>query len=218
VRKVSESINSNQRYRQRILEAAKRGDMGGVEAELTKFSVAVQSAHNDKLHHLGVALEYIQEKLGEDALADVWRRSFEDIKLPAALGEIGHDSDKLVASQASVKDRIASAVTDSTYTITETDDTVSFDYTACPSGGVFRRGGVKDDPSKFNAFGRKWQTIKGKHSWTLNESGLHPYCVHCGVLNDIYKEKGLLIEFQYGKNPPTDPCRFVIHKQKSSKP
>ena len=97
--KVSEEINPHQRYRQKIIDAIDRGDSKEAKSTLDEFCKAVQGAHADKLHHLGVALEFILEKQGEDAVAEFWRRSFEDIGLPKVFGQIG----QLSGSEGPVK-------------------------------------------------------------------------------------------------------------------
>ena len=203
--RISNEVNPHERHKQKIISAMERGDIEGAKAALDTFSNAVVGAYADKLHHLGVALEYILEKLGEDAIADVWRRSFRDLNLSELYSRIGQDPGELISYWEKLGDRISSATPDSTCVISETEETLSLELSSCPSGGVYRRKGIKG--FAYPGLERGWKTMEGKHPWTLNESGLVPYCVHCGVLNEIFKENGALIEFQYGKEPSLCPLQ-----------
>ena len=123
------------------------------------------------------------------------------------------DPDQMIPYWDKLGDRISSATSDALCKVSESEDRLSLELTACPTGGVFRRGGVKG--YDYPALAGPWDTLKGKHSWTMDESGFAPYCVHCGVLNDIFKEQGALIEFKYGKNP-TDQCLQLRHTQETT--
>ena len=212
---MSRVANPNQRLQEKIVSAAELGNIDEVRAAVQSFSDSVEKSYRDKMHSLGIALDYILERLGEDAVAEVWRRKFDDLKLPDGMAAIGHDANKLIVGQDVVKSWNCSPVSDASYGVEETQEVVSYDYTSCPSGGLYRRGGMGGASDKTKWTGRPWKTLKGKRSYTFGLEGVHPYCVHCGVLNDIYKEKGLLIEFEYGKDPPNHPCKFVIHKKQS---
>ena len=63
-------------------------------------------------------------------------------------------------------------------------------------------------------------TKKAWH-WSFNREKFPYYCVHAFPLTNIFKEAGVPIEIQWGKQfddegkPIDEPCKYVIYKQKS---
>ena len=215
---VGEPISTLMKHKQKIIDAIDKKESAEVKKLLDSFTEIMESGYKDKLEHLGIALEYVLRKNGEEGVAEIWRRSFgpKGINYGGMMDRMGKDPEQLIAAQERLKGGLVSACSDATYTVTETDDFISYDYTACHSGGPFRRGDLNR---------KDWMTMEGK-DWKpmfgdsiVGESKVYPYCIHCGVLNEIYKEKGALLEFKYGKDPENgDPCSFIIHKPKGWKP
>jgi len=215
---VGEPFSTLTKHKQKVIEAIDRGNSIEVKELLDSFTMIMESGYKDKLQYLGIALEYVLKNNGEEGVAEIWRRSFgpKGINYGGIMDRIGKDPEQLIAAQERLKGGLVSACSDASYTVTETDELISYDYTACHSGGAFRRGGL-DRKDWATTEGKDWKFMFGDA--IVGESKVYPYCVHCGVLNEIYKEKGALLEFKYGMDPENgDPCSFIIHKPKGWKP
>jgi len=81
--------------------------------------------------------------------------------------------------------------------------------TACNNGGRLMREGIA---KKQNALTKK------PYPWCFNKVGVPYYCIHAAIWNEMFKELGLNIAVEWGRQyddqgkPIDDPCRYILYK------
>lgn len=81
--------------------------------------------------------------------------------------------------------------------------------TGCNNGGRLIRDGIAKQQ---NALTKK------AYPWCFNKVGVPYYCIHAAIFNEIFKELGLNIELQWGRQYDDqgkkidEPCKYVIDK------
>lgn len=81
--------------------------------------------------------------------------------------------------------------------------------TGCNNGGRLIRDGIAKQQNAL--------TLKA-YPWCFNRVGVPYYCIHAAIFNEIFKELGLNIEIQWGRQydeqgkPMDEPCRYIILK------
>ena len=220
-----------------VIEAIDSGDAAGVKVAVEAYNNSYERAGKDKHQFGGIVLDWIRRNIGEGAVYEVFDRSLGlNSRYGKNMDSYGQNPQWLLNAQEGLKGGLTAWTSDSAYPITETDDEISYDYLACHSGGRFREGtldkkdwGLLTEPAAFalnDQPGEKAQPgLRGKNDAVAHvpgpqakgKKGIYPYCVHCGVLDVVYKAKGTLLQFHYGTDPQHgDPCRFIISKPKGS--
>lgn len=86
--------------------------------------------------------------------------------------------------------------------------------TACNNGGRLIKDGIA---KKQNALTKK------PYSWCFNRVGVPYYCIHAAIWDEMFKELGLNIEVQWGRQyddqgkPIEEPCKYIIYKNSRKK-
>lgn len=81
--------------------------------------------------------------------------------------------------------------------------------TGCNNGGRLIRDGIAKQQNAL--------TLKA-YPWCFNRVGIPYYCIHAAIFNEIFKELGLDIEVQWGRQydeqgkPVDEPCKYIISK------
>jgi hypothetical protein len=81
--------------------------------------------------------------------------------------------------------------------------------TGCGAGGRLVRDGVAK---------RQGAITKKAYPWSFNRVGFPHYCVHAHFMNELFKEIGLKIEVEYGRqyddkgNKIDEPCKYIVYK------
>ena len=81
--------------------------------------------------------------------------------------------------------------------------------TGCGAGGRLVRDGVAK---------RQDAITKKAYPWSFNRVGFPYYCVHAYFMNELFKEIGLKIEVEYGRqyddkgNKIDEPCKYIVYK------
>ena len=81
--------------------------------------------------------------------------------------------------------------------------------TGCGAGGRLVRDGVAK---------RQDAITKKAYPWVFNRAGFPYYCVHAYFMNELFKEIGLKIEVEYGRqyddkgNKIDEPCKYLVYK------
>jgi hypothetical protein len=81
--------------------------------------------------------------------------------------------------------------------------------TGCGAGGRLVRDGVAK---------RQGAITKKAYPWSFNRVGFPYYCVHAYFMNELFKEIGLKIEVEYGRqyddkgNKIDEPCKYIVYK------
>ena len=97
----------------------------------------------------------------------------------------------------------------SEFHVEEDDEKFVIAITGCNNGGRLIRDGIAKQQ---NALTKK------AYPWCFNRVGVPHYCIHAAVFNEIFKDLGLKIEIQWGKQYDDqgkqidEPCRYIIIK------
>jgi hypothetical protein len=79
----------------------------------------------------------------------------------------------------------------------------------------FNAGGrlVRDGIAK-----RQGAITKKAYPWSFNRVGLPYYCAHAYFLNELFKELGIHVKIEYGRqyddqgNKINEPCNYYVYK------
>jgi hypothetical protein len=97
----------------------------------------------------------------------------------------------------------------SDFHVEEDDEKLAVVITGCNNGGRLIRDGIAKQQ---NALTKK------AYPWCFNKEGVPYYCIHAAIFDEIFKELGLKIEVQWGKQyddegkQVDEPCKYVIYK------
>lgn len=97
----------------------------------------------------------------------------------------------------------------SEFHVEEDDEKFVVAVTGCNNGGRL----IKDSIAK-----RQNALTKKAYTWCFNKVGVPYYCIHAAIFTEIFKELGLNIEVQWGKQYDDqgkqidEPCKYVIYK------
>jgi hypothetical protein len=97
----------------------------------------------------------------------------------------------------------------SEFHVEEDDEKFAVVVTACNNGGRLMRDGIAKQQ---NALTKK------AYPWCFNRAGVPYYCIHAAIFNEIFKELGLTIEMQWGRQYDDqgkqidEPCKYMIYK------
>ena len=81
--------------------------------------------------------------------------------------------------------------------------------TGCGAGGRLIRDGIAK---------RQDAITKKAYPWSFNRVGFPYYCAHAYFLNELFKELGLKIKIEYGRqygdqgNKMDEPCQYFVYK------
>jgi len=162
-------------------------------------------------------LNFIAEKLGEEAIEEATRYMGEILWKPVAMSMQHGGLDTLVSMFAAM---LRAHGVD--FYVEEDDEKFSFVVRYCTSGGRMMKEGKVDTsdrhPLNFGA-------TKKAYPWSFNQAGIPYYCCHCCVCMEMQsREWGLdIFEHHFGRqfdeqgNPVDEPCRTIIYKTKRNK-
>jgi hypothetical protein len=97
----------------------------------------------------------------------------------------------------------------SEFHVEEDDEKFVVVITGCNNGGRLIRDGIAKQQ---NALTKK------AYVWCFNQIGVPYYCIHAAIFHEIFRELGLNIELQWGKQYDdqgkqiNEPCKYVIYK------
>ncbi len=98
----------------------------------------------------------------------------------------------------------------SEFHVEEDDEKFIVAITGCNNGGRLMRDGIA---KKQNALTKK------AYPWCFNRAGVPHYCIHAAIFGEIFKELGLNIEVQWGRQYDdrgeqiNEPCKYIIYKE-----
>jgi hypothetical protein len=97
----------------------------------------------------------------------------------------------------------------SEFRVEEDDEKFVVVITGCNNGGRLIRDGIAKHQEAL---------AKKAYPWCFNKEGVPYYCIHAAIFDEIFKELGLNIEVQWGKQyddegkQVDEPCKYVIYK------
>jgi hypothetical protein len=201
----------------RAIEAIERGDLEEARALCEGMKHEWRFLHDLLVESIAGLLSYVQEKLGEEAVADShrfcmergWRRNVEEIdRRPRE--QIVH----LLAATWRAHSGSGTGPHPGAFTIEEDDEKVTFRMNPCGSGQRLWRMGRYEGPNGY-------ATTRDAHDWSYEREGFPVYCTHCTFMNEI-----LAIEWigypVYPSDAPgdfdRDPCVWHWYKDRADIP
>jgi hypothetical protein len=97
----------------------------------------------------------------------------------------------------------------SEFHVEEDDEKFVVVITGCNNGGRLIRDGIAKQQDALT---------KKAYAWCFNKIGVPYYCIHAAIFHEIFRELGLNIELQWGKQYDdqgkqiNEPCKYVIYK------
>jgi hypothetical protein len=150
-------------------------------------------------------LNFIAERLGEDAVADALKKTFNEVYKARLI------SLKNMTHEELIKSRSQSHRTHfSNFYIEEDDEKTVLVINYCGSGGRIQKEGKLCGEGTTQAY-----------PWSFDQIGVCYYCCHEAIFSMFYKELGLdFMKYEYHRQfdeegrPTGKPCRWVIYKKK----
>jgi hypothetical protein len=93
--------------------------------------------------------------------------------------------------------------------VEEDDEKFVVVITGCNNGGRLMRDGIAKQQNALT---------KTAYPWCFNKAGIPYYCIHAAIFDEIFRELGLKIEVQWGRQYDDqgkqidDPCKYLIYK------
>ncbi len=97
----------------------------------------------------------------------------------------------------------------SEFHVEEDDEKFVVAMTGCNAGGRL----VRDSIAK-----RQGAITKKAYPWSFDRVGFPYYCVHAYFLNELFKELGINVKIEYGRqyddqgNKINEPCKYYVYK------
>lgn len=195
-----------------FLIGPKEKAVGAIKAGKTEEALGYLNDVYEQFHALHDAYSNDISML-EGALAqsrgDRWYEAFERKKVFGLLGP------KYQRYQAmSVEQRVEAICNSmrahySEFHVEEDANKFAVVITGCGAGGRLVRDGVAK---------RQDAITKKAYPWSFNRVGFPYYCVHAYFMNELFKEIGLRIEVEYGRqyddkgNKIDEPCKYLVYK------
>ncbi|GAA3561532.1 hypothetical protein GCM10022222_51670 [Amycolatopsis ultiminotia] len=195
----------------RAIEAIDRGDLEEARALCSEMRHEWRFLHDLMAEQLLGLVTFIQERFGEEYVADAWTLSMErgwrkDVaKIQQA------DRREIVKSLAATWRAHSTSGVGShpgAFTITEDEEKFTFTMNPCGSGQRLWRRGRYQGP---NAFG----VTRQAHDWSYGREGFPLYCTHCTFMNESLPIRWYGAPL-YPSDPPDDfdhdPCVWYWYK------
>ena len=164
---------------------------------------------------LGLA-SFIQERFGEDEVAEAWKSSLERGWKRDAGEILGRDRRQIVEALAATwRAHSTSGVGPhpGAFTIEEDDEKFTFSMNPCGSGQRLVRRGLYEREG--------YGVTREAHDWSYGRAGFPLYCTHCSFMNELMPIKWYGLPL-YPSDPPEDydrdPCTWYWYKEPAAIP
>ncbi|MGI8677629.1 MAG: hypothetical protein ACR2LX_02860 [Jatrophihabitans sp.] len=201
----------------RAIEAIERGDAQGAVDLCEEMRREWRNLHDTMAGMIAGLVSFIQQRLGEDAIADAWTDALgrgwrqETARIQAA-------DRRQVARGLAATWRAHSGsgrgANPAAFRIEEDTEKITFTMNPCGSGQRLWRNGAYEGEHAFTLTERA-------HTWTFGRENFPVYCTHCAFMNEILPIKwyGLpLFPAETPTNYDHDPCIWYWYKNPSNIP
>jgi hypothetical protein len=162
-------------------------------------------------------ISFIQERYGEDEVAEAWQSSMERGWRRDTAQIVERDRREVVEALAATwRAHSTSGVgpEPGAFTIEEDDEKFTFRMNPCGSGQRMWRRGLYEGE---NAYG----VTRQAHDWSYGREGFPLYCTHCAFMNELLPIKWYGLPL-YPSDPPDDydrdPCTWYWYKRPADIP
>lgn len=201
----------------RAIEAIDRGDLEGARELCEAMKYEWRFLHDLMVESIAGLLSFIQERQGEDAVADAhrwtmakgWRRN-----VAAIATRDRKEIVQLLAATWRAHSGSGTGPHPGAFTVTEDDEKVVFAMNPCGSGQRLWRMGRYQRPDGYNV-------TEKAHDWAYGRQGFPIYCTHCTFMNEILSIEWIGYPI-YPSDPPDDfghdPCTWYWYKDPADIP
>ena len=201
----------------RAIEAIDAGDLVSARRLCGEMRHEWQMLHDLMAGSILSLASFIQQRLGDEGVADAWRESMErgwrrhhDAINRLDRRELVH----LLAATWRAHSCSGTGPNPGSFTITEDDEKVTFTMNPCGSGQRLVLNGAYDGLADGGG-------TREAHSWSYGRKGFPLYCTHCSFMNE-----SMPIQWSgyplYPSDPPgdyrTDPCTWYWYKEPDAIP
>src|SRR5271155_2776129 len=118
---------------QKVMDAIKTGNMEEAMKNFEVFRGDVERSHRDKMHMIGISLDFIVKKLGEQALEELWRLDFEDLGLIKIWKNMTKEelSNAIYIACRFVSSPLPSSLPGGDFSVSEDDEKFVVEYNVC---------------------------------------------------------------------------------------
>jgi hypothetical protein len=201
----------------RAIEAIESGDLESARQLCEEMKHEWRLLHDIMAAGMGGLISFVQERLGDDGVADAWSWSLERGWRPHAEEIARRDRRQIVLALAANWRAHSCSGTGphpGAFTISEDDEKFTFAMNPCGSGQRMWRMGAYEGP---NALG----VTREAHDWSYGREGFPLYCTHCSFMNELLPMKWIGYPL-YPSDPPddfdSDPCTWYWYKDPAGIP
>jgi hypothetical protein len=143
------------------------------------------------------------------AQGDKWYEAFERKKVIELLGPKYERYKGMSAEQKVAAICNSMRAHFSEFHVEEDDEKFVVAMTGCNAGGRLVRDGIAK---------RQGAITKKAYPWSFNRVGFPYYCAHAYFLNELFKELGIHVKIEYGRqyddqgNKINEPCNYYVYK------
>jgi hypothetical protein len=143
------------------------------------------------------------------AQGDKWYEAFERKKVIELLGPKYERYKDMSAEQKVAAICNSMRAHFSEFHVEEDDEKFVVAMTGCNAGGRLVRDGIAK---------RQGAITKKAYPWSFNRVGFPYYCAHAYFLNELFKELGINVKIEYGRqyddqgNKINEPCNYYVYK------
>jgi hypothetical protein len=200
----------------RAIEALDRGDADEARRLCEEMKSEWSMVHDLMAESLLALISFVQDKLGDGAVAEAWERTCEQgwRRHHDAIGQV--DRRQLVYLLAATwRAHSASGVGEhpGAFEIEEDEEKVTFRMNPCGSGQRLVRRGLYER----EGYGR----TREAHDWSYGRKDFPLYCTHCSFMNELMPMRWAGLPL-YPSDPPDDyerdPCTWYWYKDPADIP
>jgi len=201
----------------RAIEALDRGDVAAARALCDEMRYEWRFLHDLMAESMFGLVSFIQERFGEDSVADAWRSALSKGWKSDTEKIVERDRREIVDALAATWRAHSGSGTGphpGAFSIEEDDKKFTFRMNPCGSGQrLWLRGKYEGE----NAYG----VTKEAHDWSYDRKDFPLYCTHCTFMNESLPIKWYGVPL-YPSEPPTDfnhdPCTWYWYKDPADIP
>ena len=207
---MSRKTNPPKGPKEKAIDAIRGGKQDEAVSCVEQVHSSFKPLHDRYCDMVSLLLTYIGQKLGEEAVYEATCLFVHEI-YPPVIGQLkGASHEQLVEAICRMH---TTHYTE--FHLIEDDEKTTVMITGCSSGGGrLLRDGQPPLAKREGVTRRAWP-------WSFNRIGFPYYCVHAYVFNDIFRELGLPMEVQWGRQyddegkPIDEPCKYLIFREKT---
>jgi hypothetical protein len=201
----------------RAIEAIERGDSEQAVALCDAMRHEWRFLHDLMAESVLGLVSFIQERFGEDEVAEAWRSAMERGWRRDAGKILERDRREVVEALAATwRAHSTSGVgpEPGAFTIEEDDEKFTFRMNPCGSGQRLWRRGLYEGEDAYGV-------TQEAHDWSYGREGFPLYCTHCAFMNELLPIKWYGLPL-YPSDPPDDydrdPCTWYWYKDAADVP